>query len=329
MKAGKLSESMLSRSVLKQLHSKNDRVLIGPGYGMDAAIISMEEEESVALSVDPITLSGVHAGLRAANHALNNVAAAGAKPIGILESVILPTDSNETELRAMIKEMDTVCAEHGAQIFGGHTEVSRAVKEPLLTITGVGVVKSREPLSAAEMKPGMDIIVTKWIGLEGSAVIAAEKEKELRTRYSQPFLDKAQAFITQLSVVPEAAVAVKSGVSAMHDASEGGIFGALWEMAEAAGVGLEIDIKKIPIRQETIEICEFYDVNPYKLMSGGAMLMAAADGSALLRALEVAGIPAAMIGKATDSNDRILLCDGERRFLETAQTDELYHVFTK
>ena len=126
-----------------------------------------------------------------------------------------------------------------------------------------------------------------------------------------------------MSIIPEAAVASKSGASAMHDVSEGGIFGALWELANSAGVGLEIDLKKIPIRQETIEICEFFDLNPYKMLSGGSLLIAAEDGNEVVRELEKASIPAVVIGKATDSNDRVLISDDERRFLETTQTDEL------
>jgi hydrogenase maturation factor len=222
--------------------------------------------------------------------------------------------------------MDEACAAAGAQILGGHTEVSRAVKEPLLSVTGVGAVRRELLLSPQNIRPGMDIVVTKWIGLEGTVILAAEQQEKLCTRFTKPFLDRAESYLTQLSVIPEAAVAAKSGVCAMHNASQGGIFGALWEMAEAAGVGLEIDLKKIPIRQETVEICEFFDINPYKLLAQGAMLMAAEDGNALVAALCAEGIPATVVGKATDSNDRILLCDGERRFLETAQTDELLHV---
>jgi hydrogenase maturation factor len=326
MKAGKLTESMLSRSVLKQLHSRNERVKAGPGFGCDACAIQVGQDEAQVLSVDPVTLSGVHAGKLAVCHAFNDIAAMGAAPVGMLCSILLPTSSNETELRAIIKEMDEECAAAGAQILGGHTEVSRAVKEPLLTATGVGVAEKEALVRGGQLRPGMDLIVTKWIGLEGTAILATEREEQLKTRFSQPFLDKAQAFFDLLSSVPEAAVALKSGVSAMHDASQGGIFGALWEMAEAADVGLEIDLKKIPIRQETIEICEFFDINPYKLASQGAMLMAAQDGNALVRALVQADIPAAVIGKATDRNDRILLCDGERRFLETTQTDEMFRI---
>ena len=95
-------------------------------------------------------------------------------------------------------------------------------------------------------------------------------------------------------------------------------------LGQSSGVGLEIDLKKIPIRQETVEICEFFDLNPYKLVSGGAAVMAAEDGNALVHAIRLAGGDATIVGKATDSNDRVLINGDERRFLETTQTDELW-----
>ena len=158
------------------------------------------------------------------------------------------------------------------------------------------------------------------------AIIAKEKEEELKTHFAVPFIENAKALDAYISVQSEAAVAVTSGVSAMHDVTEGGIFGALWEMAEASGVGLEIDLKKIPIRQETVEVCEFFGINPYKLISSGCMLMAAEDGNTLVRELEKEGIPATIIGKATEGNDRVLLNEDEKRFLEPPKTDELYEV---
>ena len=120
---------------------------------------------------------------------------------------------------------------------------------------------------------------------------------------------------------------MNSGVSAMHDITEGGIFGALWEMAEASGIGLDIDVKKIPIRQETVEICEFYGINPYRLISSGSMLMATEDGNKMVRELEKAGINAVVIGKATEGKDRMIRKDEEEHsFLERPKTDELYQV---
>lgn len=226
----------------------------------------------------------------------------------------------------MMRQVEEACGAVNVQIMGGHTEVTAVVNQPLISVCGVGKVKDGRLISTAGAEPGMDILVTKWIGIEGTSILAKEKEKELRTRFSAPFVEKAQRLDAFLSVVPEAAVAVQSGVGAMHDVTEGGIFGALWELAEASGVGLEIDMKKIPIRQETVEVCEFFGINPYQLISSGCMLMAAADGNALVRALEREGIPAAVIGKATDGNDRVLQNGGERRFLEPPKTDELYRV---
>ena len=179
----------------------------------------------------------------------------------------------------------------------------------------------------SKLAAGMDIIAVNYAGLEGSALLAIEREEELKTKYSVPFIDKAKKYIEYLPIISEAAVAVQSGADAMLSVSEGGIFAALWEMAEAAGVGLDIDLKKIPIRQETVEICEFFDINPYKLMSQGCLLIASKDGNKIVREITGAGGVAAIIGVASDSNDRLLIQGEERRFLETAQTDEIYKVF--
>jgi len=324
MKAGKLKESVLKRSVLKQLHKRNEKVLVGPAVGSDYGAIRVAEDEVVVISTDPITVSATNQGKYAVLAACNDVAASGAVPCVASVSLLLPTSLNEEELRAIIKDMETACEECHIDIVNGHTEVTRAVKEPLVTVTAIGTVKENSFIHNENLRPGMDIVVSKWIGLEGTSILAKEKAEKLRRRFPQPFIDKAKIFEQMMSIIPEAAVAAKSGVSAMHDVSEGGIFGALWELAECADVGLEIDLKSIPIRQETIEICEFFDINPYKMMSGGSLLMATTDGNALVRELEKAGISATVIGKATDNNDRVLLNEEERRFLETIQTDEIY-----
>ncbi len=226
----------------------------------------------------------------------------------------------------MMGQIEQACAQAKVQIMGGHTEVTRAVSQPVVNVCGVGKVKKTKLISTAGARPGDDIIASKWIGLEGTSIIAKEREQELLKRYSQKLIRKAQQFDQYLSVLPEAAVAMKSGVSAMHDVTEGGIFGALWELAESSGVGLEIDLKRIPVKQETIEVCEYFGINPYELISSGCMLMASPDGNTLLRELDKAGIHASLIGKATEGNDRILLNQEERRFLEPPKTDELYKV---
>ena len=326
MKAGKLKESILKRSILKQLHKRNDDVIVAPAVGGDYGAISVTEDVAVVLSSDPVTLTKEAIGSTAIIAACNDVACSGATPCGVSVTMLLPTSYNEEELRDLMKDLDKACESCGVDIVSGHTEASRAVKEPLVMVTAMGTVSKKSMVHSSHVRPGMDIVATKWVALEGTAILAREKEEDLRTRYAQPFIDNAKVFGQMMSILPEAAVAVKSGASAMHDVSEGGIFGALWELAESAGVGLEIDLKKIPIRQETIEICEFFDVNPYKLLSGGCLLIATEDGNGLVMELEKADIPAVIIGKATDSNDRVLINEDERRFLETTQTDELYQI---
>ena len=171
------------------------------------------------------------------------------------------------------------------QILGGHTEVTDAVNKPVVSIAAVGKAKKGMLTTTAGARPGDDIVVTKWVGLEATAKLARSRREALLSRYPQHLLDDAEQFEQYFSIIPEAATAMKSGVRAMHDVTTGGIFGALWELAEASGVGLEIELKKIPIRQETVEICEFFDLNPYQMGSTGCLLLAAHSVELLLGGL--------------------------------------------
>ena len=307
MKVGKVPENVLKRSVFKQLHTTRKEVLLGAGVGEDCAAMKLAEDEVFVISTDPITGAAKDIGALAVQITVNDLASAGAEPIGIMLTVLLPENAEEKDLKTVMAQVEEACEKNRIQVMGGHTEVTKVVNQIVISVTGVGKAKEGRVISTAGVKPGMDIIVTKWIGIEGTAILAKEKEAVLRERYSQPFIDKAKELDRYISVLSEAATAVKSGVAAMHDVTEGGIFGALWEIAEASGVGLEIDLKKIPLKQETVEICEFFGINPYELISSGSMLMAAEDGNGLVMELEKAGIPAVVIGKATDSNDRVLL----------------------
>lgn len=326
MKIGKVPENVLKRSIFKQIHTRRPEVVLGAGVGEDCAAVKLAEDETLVLSTDPITGTAKDIGTLAIQITVNDLASSGAEPVGVLLTVLLPESVEEPQLREMMAQVEDACEKANVQVMGGHTEVTAVVNQPVITVCGVGKVKDGCLVSTAGARPGMDILVTKWIGIEGTSIIAKEKETELLERFSAPFVEKAKKMDIYLSVLSEAAVAVRSGVSAMHDVTEGGIFGALWEMAEASGVGLEIDVKKIPIRQETVEICEYFGLNPYQLISSGCMLMASEDGNHLVRELEKAGIPAAIIGKATAGNDRVLLNEDERRFLEPPKTDELYKV---
>lgn len=323
MKIGKASESVLKRSVFKQLHTKRDEVISAVGTGLDAAVLKLDADEMTVLSTNPVMGTLEELGGYGVLSVVSNLAAAGATPVGILLTILLPEKEDERTLKKIVAQAQEVCDRYQIQILGGHTEVTKAVNQPVLSLVAVGKAKKDSLCLSKGAKPGMDILIANWIALEGTVILAAEKEQELLTRYTAPFLDKTKALKKFLDIQKAAQIAAGHGVGAMKDGSRGGIFGTLWEFAEASGIGLEIDLKKIPIRQETVEVCEFLGGNPYELHAGGCLLMAAEDGNALVQALEREGIFATVIGKATAGNDRVLLNEEERRFLEPAKPDEL------
>ena len=183
--------------------------------------------------------------------------------------------------------------------------------------------------SRQEKELPMDLIVTKWIALEATAILARDKEEQLRERFPADLIDTARQFADQMSVKRELEIVRSGGESFTYILGEGGIFTALWKLAQEAGAGLEADLRKIPIRQETVEICEHFDINPYNALSGGSLLAAVPDGAAFMDALRREGIFSAMIGRLTDGNDRILWNDGNKRYLDRPQREELYRIYEK
>lgn len=327
MKVGKVPESILKRSIIKQIRSRRPEIIMGAAVGEDCAIVELGDDEVYVMSTDPITGTSHEIGSLAVHVTANDIASAGAEVIGVMLSVLLPEGTEENELKTIMKQVESTCHELNIQTIGGHTEVTRVVNQPVITVTGVGKAVKGKYVTTSGARPGNDVIITKWIGLEGTSIIAREKEEELKKRFSSSFIKEAADFSKYMSVVPEAAIAVKHGVTAMHDVTEGGIFGALWEVAEASGTGLEIDLKSIPIRQETIEISEVFGINPYELISSGSMLITAEGGHDLVKKLADAGISASVVGKVTEGNDRILINGEEKRFLEPPKSDELYKIY--
>lgn len=322
MKAGKISETVLARSVLKQLRTTRAEVLAAPAEGSDAAVIRAGEQ-AVACAVSAMPLTAPARVPFNIYTAANNLACRGVRPVGILVGLMLPTSASEQVLRGLTGEIESVCAREHMQVLGGHTEVTRLVAEPLVTVTAVGMAAGEAVVSGG-VKPGMEIVMAGGAGLAGAALLAREREEELKSRYAQPFIDRAKTADGDLSVCAAAQAAAQAGVCAMHDISEGGVFGALWELGAGAGVGMKIWLKEIPIRQETVEVSEFFQINPYKLLSTGSLLAVAEDGEAVVSAIRRAQGDAAVIGRVTDGSDRVLLCGEERRFLERPQTDEFY-----
>lgn len=176
--------------------------------------------------------------------------------------------------------------------------------------------------AAAAIK-GNDVVMTGWAGLAGTFIMVNEMEWVLNKRFSPTFIKKVLSLEEDRDVAQDKETALKFGASAIYEVKEGGIFGALWDAAEDFGAGLDIDLYRIPIRQETIEISELFEINPYKLLSTGSLLIMADRGYDLVTEYERAGGNAAVIGKVTDGNDRVVFYDEKKRFLEPPGQNEL------
>lgn len=344
MKNGKVPENVLKRSVLRQIRTKREEVVNGAGVGVDCAVFSScgrstflsctqtaavraaapaEPADGATALTEPVYSTAIPPG-QLILRCTNNLAAAGAEPYAVTLALMLPENTEEAELKSLMAEAEKVCSGLNIQIAGGQTCISSAVNQPVLTVMGYGKPIRDGWTEHGKISPGQDIVLSKWIGMEGTAILAERAREGLLHRYPAYLVDEAACLNQWMSVIPEAATAVKSGVCAMHDVSEGGIFGGLWELAERTGVGLTIDLKKIPLRQETVEVCEYCNVNPYELFSGGCLIMVTEDGAGLKAALEAERIPAAVIGKVTDSRNRIICNEDEVRYMDRPKNDEIY-----
>ena len=328
MRIGKVTENVLKRSVFKLHKVKNDQE--SAAVGTDCAVFAYREESqnekrAILSSVCPITVQSTYAGRYAVMGAVNNLLCKNVHTDMVTLSILLPADAEEAVLKQIMKDADHQCEICDTYIAGGHTEVTTAVTRPLITATATGHSNEDSNLTNSA-KAGDELVLTKWIGLEGTCMLAEEKGDEICSRYPAHMVQEAEKFEKYLSIASEAAVAAKSGARAMHDVSGGGIYAALWEIAEGAGTGLEVDLKKIPVKQETIEIAEFFELNPYQMLSGGSLLIAVENGKEMVRCLQNAEIPAVVIGKLTEGKDRILINEEETRYLEMPQADEIHKV---
>lgn len=344
MKAGKISENILKRSVLRQIKSKQKEVISGAGLGRDCALFSLGADTVVCVQEamiacteqDLVKAVGAEPYMSIAHliqKTANNLSASGAAPIACMLAIVLPVDTEESVLKALMCQAEGKCKELSMDIAGGQTRVSEGVRIPFVTVTGIGKMAKnndglvKKPFCETKCEgilSPQDIVVTKWIGLQGTAILAKRHENMLKNRYPAHLIEEAQGFDKYLSVLPEAKIAMEFGVTQMRDVSEGGIFAALWELAERTEVGMTVDMKKLPLRQETVEVCEQCDANPYELLSGGSMVIFTVNGEELVELLCEQGIPACVVGQTNQTKDRILTNQEEIRYMDKPKQDAIY-----
>lgn len=265
---------------------------------------------------------------------VNELAAQGVHTGSAEISIEIPADMDKSRMHSIrnhiAKAMEKLETED-FQLEELHItgEKCAALRVPQIVITVAGETERKERIADALLtaRAGQDIVYAGWAGLEGMLRIIGEKEAELRERFTPAFIGQMKAYDSELCGLSKIAVADAMGVSVIRQVSRGGILASLWDLAKDTELGLNLDLKKIAVRQETIEVCEHFRLNPYQLASGGSFLMLAENGEALADALNQKGIRAAVIGQLTDSNDKIIHNGEDMRYIDRPAPDELMKVF--
>lgn len=323
MRVGKLSPSELRTRVFPFLGYRRD-ILEHAGIGRDCAVIDFGAEVCVATS-DPITGASEHLGRLAVHVACNDLAAAGAEPVGLLLTLLLAASTAEEDLDRIMREAGAAAQAVGIEIMGGHTEVTPGLTRPLVVSAAIGRAPSGGFVSAGGGRPGDAVVLTKWAGIEGTAILAADLADRLRPIVGEAALDRARGFLDLISVVPEGRVGARCGATAMHDVTEGGVLNGVWELAEASGCGVRLEADTVPVLPETRQICEALGADPLGLIGSGAMLIAVADPLRLISELAQAGIAAAVVGYL-EQGDRTMIRGGRSVALVPLDRDELWRI---
>lgn len=260
---------------------------------------------------------------------VNEMAAQGISAFRMSVKLLLPFYAQKSHMYEMKKRITGICREQGIILDELQAETQAGVSQYMAVVTGAGIAAQEQKGEREPIRAGQEIVLAKWIGMEGTLRIVQEREAELKQRFAPVFLNRVDSFRDEIFAGKECGVARASGVSHIYQVGEGGIFAALWRLAKDAELGLEADLKKLSIRQETIEVCEYFRLNPYQLASAGSMLMITGRGEELADALLQEEIEASVIGSFKDNNDKIIRNGGERRYIDRPAPDELNQIFMK
>lgn len=325
MKSGKLDNRLLEEIVFKSITHRRPEILVRPSIGEDCAVADFGPYQCV-LSTDPITAAVDHIGRLAVTVSCNDVAANGVEPLGLLLACLLPEGTTEEEIRAIMEQAGAEAARLGVEIVGGHTEITGAVRQPVIVSTAFG--RSARDVRRQPVRPGDRILMTGTAGMEGTGILATDHAARLAPHLTVEELAEAAAMLERIDVVREGTIAGRLGARAMHDVTEGGILGAVWEIAEASRTGVRIDRDAIPVAPVTAVICRSLGLDPLRLISSGSMVIAAgpAEAAAITAALAAEGIRVTDIGCAIEGGSSILTWAGGEGPLDPPGRDELYKV---
>lgn len=330
---GKIPVDILKEVVFKNLGAERKEVALGPKAGIDGAVVNLGSK-SLIVSMDPITGALERIGWEAVNINANDVSTFGVEPAFFLSCILLPENADRKIVKIISSQMNKAAEDLGMAIIGGHCETTPGLSNPIVVGCAMGITNKGNYVTAAGAEAGDRIIITKTVGIEGTAILASDREETLERTVSPSVLKRAKGFFGRISVAREASTAFKTGgVHAMHDPTEGGIAGGIHEVADASNLGFKITEEKIPVAKETREICRAFDIDPLYLIASGSLLIATEKEGAdkIIRKLEKSGIRASMVGEFLPPSHRrtITRKNGSKEELPRPVCDHLWIALAK
>ncbi len=329
---GKLPPDLLKK-LLQNAPILDDRILSGPGIGIDCAVIKMGEK-ALAVKTDPITFVSNEIGWYAVQVCANDIVTTGSKPLWYLATVLFPEkDTTQTMVEEIGNQIYKTCAGLGISVIGGHTEVTTGLDRPIVVGTMIGEVECDHLLSPTDSRPGDHVLLTKGVPIETTAIIAREFKGKLLGALSREEIEEAANYLYDpgISVVKDAQIALAAGtVHAMHDPTEGGLAAALWEMSDACGHGIMFDPGKVYIPALAQKVCDVFGIDPLASIASGALLMSVPEDNVnkICKALSGSEIHCVDIGHVVDKSHGLVTADnGKERVYPRPERDEIATLF--
>ena len=319
MKIGKLDNKLLEEIIFGSLtkNVKHDCVIKHSQIGEDCSVLRLKENFCV-LSTDPITFTEQNIGQLLVNVNLNDLLTSGAKPIGLMLTIFLPPQTKLDKLKNMMEEIVLSANKFNLEILGGHTEITDAVNRIIVSATIIGQTNK---IIDEKILPSDKILMTKWAGIEATIIIAKMYDKYLRNKFGNEFVDECLSFEKYLSVEKEALICQKYSVKKLHDVTEGGIFGALGEIFYNTNYGMKIFSQEISVLEQTKILCDEFLLDPFKIISSGALIIFVDNEKDLIRELNDAKINVKIIGEAIHENK---ICLQDNSPLIFSSIDQIY-----
>lgn len=332
LSVGKLPPPLLT-ALLQRAPIEDPRVLIGPGPGLDCAVIDLGDRLLVFKS-DPITFATDDIGWYLVQVNANDIATTGATPRWLMLTQLLPSgNSTAQSVLEIADQVFDACRSIGVSVIGGHTEITYGLDRPILAGTMIGEVDRDNLVTPLGATPGDKILLTKGVPIEATAILAREIPETLALTLSEGEIVEAQNFlkVPGISILQDAQIAMGAGsVTAMHDPTEGGIASALWEMAEASQRELIVNLEDVHVPTLAGQVCQAFSLNPMAAISSGALLLTVSqdDCRGICLALEQAGIRCDEIGWVKSGSPWVWdVSRGWKRTLARPDRDEIARVF--